>query len=162
MPARGYPTREVITMPPMPKRNPARRNKSTTQATLTRDHDVKAPALPRRARGKTPWHTQTKAWWAEIWSSPMAPEFEHSDTHGLFILAELVDAFWHEPSKELASEIRLQRMAFGLTPLDRRRLQWEIEHTEDAQERGRKRRAAAEPPVVDPAADPRSKLNLVS
>ena len=138
---------------PMPKKNPARRNKTTTRATLPRDHDVTAPALPEREQG---WHKQTVAWWADIWASPMAPEFEKADLHGLFVLADLWDAFWTaDTPKErtaLAAEIRLQRRDFGLTPLDRRRLQWEIERAEDAQDRGTRRRQAPRTPVADPRA----------
>src|SRR5262245_12112333 len=127
-------------MPAMPKRNPARRNKSTTKATLTRDHDVVAPELPDRG---TDWDEQTLAWWADVWASPMAPEYDDSDLHGLFALAVLVDSFWLESNPRvrasLASEIRLQRQCFGLSPIDRRRLQWEIERTDEAQDRGAKR-----------------------
>lgn len=127
-------------MPPLPKRNPARQNKSATKATLSVVHDVKAPTLPAREDG---WRTETLEWWADIWASPMAPEFDDSDRHGLFLLAVLVDEFWTSPSIALAGEIRLQRQCFGLTPIDRRRLQWEIERTEDAQDKGRQRRAPA-------------------
>lgn len=143
---------------PMPKKNPARRNKTTTRATLPRDHSVVAPKLPAR---ESEWHEQTVAWWADIWASPMAPEFERADLHGLFVLADLVDAFWTaESPKErtaLAAEIRLQRRDFGLTPLDRRRLQWEIERAEDAQDRGQRRRQSPK----TPAADPRATLHAV-
>lgn len=147
-------------MPPMPKRNPARRNKSATRATLTAEHDVQAPPLPRREAG---WDWQTESWWRDVWASPMAPEFHESDKHGLFALAALVDDFWTADSSRdrtaLASEIRLQRQCFGLTPIDRRRLQWEIERTDEAVEKGRKRRAAAAPTV--PGVDPRSVLRAV-
>lgn len=142
---------------PLPKRNPARRNKTATRATLPRDHKVVAPKLPTR---ETKWHAQTVEWWADIWASPMAPEFERADLHGLFVLADLVDAFWTaETPKErtaLAAEIRLQRRDFGLTPLDRRRLQWEIERAEDAQDRGQRRRQTSKP-----AGDPRAVLHAV-
>lgn len=135
-------------MPALPKRSPARRNKSATRATLSTVHDVKTPDLPVRT-----WHAQTLVWWADVWDSPMAPEYDDSDRHGLFALALLVDDFWSaETAKErapLAAEIRLQRQCFGLTPIDRRRLQWEIERTDEAQERGRKRRTAAKPAVDD-------------
>jgi hypothetical protein len=131
-------------MPALPKRNPARRNKSATKSTLSTVHSVKTPDLPDRV-----WHRQTMVWWADVWSSPMAPEYDESDIHGLFALACLVDDFWTaETAKEraaLAAEIRLQRQCFGLTPIDRRRLQWEIERTDEAQERGRKRRTTARP-----------------
>lgn len=148
-------------MPPQPKRNPARRNKSATRATLTRDHDLIAPALPERENG---WHHLTEEWWADIWASPMAPEYDSSDLHGLYVLADLIDAYWLEDSARaraaLAAEIRLQRQCFGLTPIDRRRLQWEIERTDEAQDRGAKRRAAKPRVEADPSVDPRSVLRL--
>ena len=142
-------------MPALPKRNPARRNTSTTKAMLVANHDVKTPELPERH-----WHSQTLLWWADLWSSPMAPEYDESDIHGLFVLAVLVDAFWTEPSQALAAEIRLQRQCFGLSPIDRRRLQWEIERTEDAQARGAKRRTAARPSQKQPG-DPFAALRAV-
>lgn len=133
-------------MTTLPKRNPARRNASTTKATLSRVHDVEAPALPDRME---PWHEQTRQWWEDIWASPMAPEYDDSDKHGLFMLADLVDAYWNEESPRgravLAAEIRLQRQCFGITPLDRRRLQWEIERTDEAQAKGARRRAERKP-----------------
>jgi hypothetical protein len=135
-------------MPPTSKRNPARRNKSVTRSTLTRDHDIVMPDLPPAA-DIDGWHPLTLQWWVDIWASPMAPEFDKSDIHGLYILAALVDKFWWNPSKDTAAEIRLQRVGFGLTPIDRRRLQWEIERTEDAQEKGARRRAARKPTAVD-------------
>lgn len=134
----------------------ARRNTSSTAATLKLVHDVEAPALPTRL-----WHEQTRAWWKDIWASPMAPEFDKSDKHGLFALAVLVDDFWRteDPKlrKEIAAEVRQQRTAFGLTPIDRRRLQWTIEQAEDAQDRGTRRRAAT-PKAVNKADDPRAAL----
>lgn len=138
-----------------------RRNRTSTAATLVADPKLKAPALPARE-----WHEQTLSWWSDVWSSPMAPEYDESDHHGLFALAMLVDDFWSTPDaklrRDLAAEIRQQRQCFGLTPIDRRRLQWEIERSEDAQDRGRKRRgqpATAAPPT--PAGDPRAVLRAV-
>ncbi|GAB3817702.1 phage terminase small subunit [Micromonospora zhanjiangensis] len=146
-------------MPALPKRNPARRNKSATRATLSAAHSVKAPELPP----SHDWHPATVAWWRDIWASPMAPEYDESDVHGLLILAVLVDEFWTAPSKDLAGEIRLQRQCFGLTPIDRRRLQWEIERTDEAQEKGRRRRTGAEPgKAPTKARDPRAVLRSVS
>jgi hypothetical protein len=88
----------------------------------------------------------------------MAGEFLQSDRHGLFILAELVDRFWEAPSPQLATEIRLQRQCFGLTPIDRRRLQWEVERVESAT-RGRRPRRE-EPDLAAGAEDPRKMLRL--
>lgn len=146
-------------MPAMPKRNPARRNQSATRAKLSSDHDVEAPELPTRE-----WHPQTLKWWTDVWASPMAPEYDDSDQHGLFALACLVDDFWTaESGREraaLSAEIRLQRQCFGLSPIDRRRLQWEIERTEEAQEKGRKRRAPSKP-KPEPAGDAFAALRAV-
>jgi hypothetical protein len=137
----------------------ARRNKTSTAATLSAVHDVQAPPLPTRL-----WHEQTRAWWSDLWASPMAPEYDESDRHGLFALAVLVDDFWRteDPKlrKEIAAEIRQQRQGFGLTPIDRRRLQWEIERVDEAQDRGERRRAATPKPSA-PAGDPRGVLHAV-
>ena len=133
----------------------ARRNRTSTAATLSVVHSVEAPELPPGE-----WHAMTEAWWRDVWASPMAPEYDDSDRHGLFILAALVDAFWEAPSQVLAAEIRLQRAAFGLSPIDRRKLQWEIEKADEAAERGTRRRAAA-PKAVTKANDPRGVLGAV-
>jgi hypothetical protein len=137
----------------------ARRNKTSTAATLSAVHDVVAPPLPTRL-----WHEQTRAWWSDLWASPMAPEYDESDRHGLFALAVLVDDFWRteDPKlrKEIAAEIRQQRQGFGLTPIDRRRLQWEIERVDEAQDRADRRRAGPAAPKT-PAADPRGGLYAV-
>jgi hypothetical protein len=70
----------------------------------------------------------------------MADEYLRVDEHALFRLAALIDLFWSNPSKELAAEIRLEQQAFGITPLDRRRLEWSIEQVETAQQRNASRR----------------------
>lgn len=144
---------------PMPK--PAalrqRRNKTTTAAALSTEERPRqrAPRLPKR-EGRE-WDPLTRAWWRDVWASPMAGEFLRSDLHGLYLLAELVDRFWGEPTTALASEIRLQRQCFGLTPIDRRRLQWEVERAEMATTRKQQRivREAHE------TGDPRDALRAV-
>lgn len=127
-------------MPTLPK--PAstrqRRNRASTNRTLSAVHDVEAPKLPTG----TKWHKQTRAWWRDVWASPMAPEYDESDIHGLYLLAVLVNDFWEGPSQALAAEIRLQRQCFGLTPIDRRRLQWEIDRGDAAAESTERRRKA--------------------
>jgi len=74
----------------------------------------------------------------------MAAEFLQADIHGLFRLALLIDAFWLQPTKELAAEIRLQQTAYGLTPIDRRRLQWEVERVEKGRRQPTARPAAGD------------------
>lgn len=153
-------------MPPAPKHpsTRARRNKASTARTLTavKADDVEVPELPALV-GES-WHSMTLAWWADVWASPMAPEYDDSDLHGLFLLARLVDGAWRAESptalKDLLGEIRLQRQCFGLTPIDRRRLQWEIARGDEAEEVTTKRRAARKPKAAPKAgeADPRDCL----
>ncbi len=144
----------------LPKRNPARRNVSATKATLAvqAPSDVKIPELPTLA--DQPWHPMTVSWWGDVWASPMAPEYDDSDIHGLYLLAALVNGFWMNPSQALAGEIRLQRQCYGLTPIDRRRLQWEIERADEAVDKGRKRKPNPKTSSA-PAADPRAVLRSV-
>lgn len=153
---------------PKPAHMRQRRNTSSTARRLSTElpEDFVAPELPDLDDRE--WLSQTRDWWNDVWSSPMAPEFidGHADIHGLYVLAVLVDDFWRTGDPKLAAEIRLQRTAFGLTPVDRRRLQWEIERTEEAQDRGHQRRRRT--PSGDegqsghePTADPRSVLHAV-
>src|SRR3954447_19961308 len=99
----------------------------------------------------------------------MAAAYDPTDVHGLLQLAVLVDDFWHAetPRERQAAnaEIRLQGVRFGLSPIDRRRLPWEIERSEEAPARGRCRRVPR--PLQDAptgptsATDPRSILRPV-
>ncbi len=163
--------------PPKPAATRARKNRVTTAAVLhaPAPEDVMVPPLPDRPqdwhhpllnRPPLEWHPLTRAWWADLWASPMAAEYDATDVHGLRQLAVLVDDFWRAETprdrQAASAEIRLQGLRFGLSPIDRRRLQWDIERSEEAQARGR-RRQAARPPQEDPAGptpakDPRSIL----
>lgn len=142
---------------PKPAALRQRRNRVAGAARLREEtpRRKRAPRLPRRPGG---WHAMTRAWWRDVWHSPMAAEYLQADVHGLLRLAVLVDQFWAEPSKDLAAEIRLQQQAFGLSPIDRRRLQWEVERLEEATAK-RKRRAER---TQSPAEDPRKVLRIVS
>lgn len=153
---------------PAQKKHPSarrRRNVSASAATLSREHDLEAPALPDRAEG---WHDMTREWWEDIWSSPMSPEWDDSDVHGVFVLAAIYDDIWRGDSprerKDAAGEYRLQRKDFGLTPYDRRRLEWTIEQADEAQAKGRRRRSE-DPRETSPApaasGDPRAALRVV-
>ncbi len=139
---------------PLPKTRSARQRQNVAAGarTLRVVHDTPTPKLPTERK----WHKETRAWWRAVWASPMAPEYDASDQHGLFLLAVLVDEFWLSPSTSLASEIRLQRQCFGLTPIDRRRLQWETDRGEEAAAATKRRRAPAA--VADDGLDPRRLL----
>ncbi len=89
--------------------------------------------------GVLPWHRLTLAWWRDVWTSEVKDEYLEVDMHGLYRLAVLVDRYWRESDegigvRELGAEIRLQQQAYGITPLDRTRLQWEVEKP-DAEKR---------------------------
>lgn len=150
---------------PQPK-NPAtrqRRNRAATSAVLvdTSKRRKRAPQLPRGRE----WDKRTRDWWRDVWASPMADEFLDVDVHGLYVLADLIDQYWRTADPKLAGEIRLQRQCYGLTPIDRRRLQWQVER-DDAEpaRRPKNRRHADEDEEADdrPAADdPRQMLKVV-
>ena len=136
-------------MPPNPKHQSARvnRTKRSTRATLYEvdPAEIEIPELPKRYdkdNAEIPWRMETQEWWEAIWGSPMSTEFHTSDTHGLYRLAVLVDEYWRRPTVGLSGEIRLLQQSYGLTPLDRRRLEWTIEQSETAKDRGDKRRTA--------------------
>jgi hypothetical protein len=140
-----------------------RRNRASTKAILHEvdSDDVVVPDLPPladRAGNPVPWHAQTIAWWADIFSSPMSVEYHKSDIWGLIALAVLWNKFWNNPSDDAHKEIRLARKDFGQTPLDRMRLQWQLENTDEAQSKGDKRRAQNQTnleSVPDDDTDPR-------
>jgi hypothetical protein len=109
--------------------------------------------------GKKEWDARTLAWWKDVWHSPMAEEFVDTDKHALFRLALLIDQYWVLQNKELAAEIRLEQQAFGLTPIDRRRLGWSVKK-ENASKREAKAKVVVAPPL-DPGNDPRHLLAWV-
>lgn len=98
------------------------------------------------------WRDLTIAWWDTIWASPMAAEWVDADVPGLVALAFLVDEFWRTGNREIHAEIRQASREFGLSPLSRRTLQWEIIRVKRA-ERG-------QPDAVTPrrSQDPRLRL----
>ena len=86
----------------------------------------------------------------------MATEYTQADIHGLYILADLIQQYWDAPHPQTAAEIRLQRQCYGLTPIDRRRLQWEIKRVEKG--KGKEKAKTAPPKRAE---DPRSVLKSV-
>lgn len=160
---------------PAAKKDPSvrrRRNTASTASTLHTPTAAEArkrtPALPKlidpMTEGPVEWHAAVRAWWRDVWASPMSGQWHSSDEHGLIVLALLMQDFHTARSasarKEAATEIRLQRQSFGLTPYDRRRLEWTIATAEDATERGarRGRRTTEDKPAAektDPTEDPR-------
>ena len=138
---------------PRPLKDPAlrqRRNKAASAAELPATSSVGfAHELPAGE-----WHQRTRDFWRRVWSSPMATRYVEADLDGLYVLAGLMDQ-WHvgPQTPMLAAEIRLQRVPYGLTPIDRNRLQWKIEPPAAK---------PAEPPPEQkrPAFDPRKVLEM--
>lgn len=85
------------------------------------------------------WHPLTLVQWANAWRSPMASQWLESDFDGLARLARLWDDYNRTGSIDFIKEIRLQSQAFGLTPLDRSRLQWEISKADEAEHKQSRR-----------------------
>lgn len=116
--------------PPKPSHLRARTNRKAGAADLTPLDVVEVPAIPN-PDGRA-WHPLTVKDWHDWWASEMAGQWLPTDVGGLGILAVLCDNFYKAPNDKAAAEIRLQRQCFGLTPLDRSRLQWEIRRGEEA------------------------------
>lgn len=123
---------------PLPKdpNTRQRRNKASSRAILkTQDGFIEGkPTLPD-IPGREPWHPLAQHWWTTIWDSPLSGEYLWADMPALLRLASLVDDYWKNPSLSTAQEIRLLEREFGLTPLSRRRLEWQVVKTEEAQRR---------------------------
>ena len=127
-----------------------RRNRTRSSSVLPNENapknkERKVPKLPERDSKAEKWHPKVIEWWTSVWTSPMAAEFLGPDVKGgLYGLAELYQQRWSaKDAKQLVSilaEIRLQEVRFGLSPIDRRRLQWEVEKGEQAEERTTQRR----------------------
>lgn len=154
---------------PQPKKHVsarARRNKASTAATLTPtafDPD-KVPELPERPAG---WHDMTRQWWVDTWSSPMRAEWHFAtDIHNVYAAAMHYDDMWRatDPNDRQKADAAFQKReaALGLTPYDRRRLEWTIASAKEATTRSQ--RSATQPAPkkrTAKATDPRGPLTLV-
>ena len=137
-------------------------------AVLAED-DLDIPDLPDRDAG---WHAQTRQWWCDVWSSPMSDEWHpETDWHNVIAAAMHYDDVWRAQTpadRQKADAAYVKRVAaLGLTPYDRRRLEWTIETAKEARRRGERSRGSGQPPTpaAAPAAggrvDPRAQLHAV-
>jgi len=129
---------------PLPK-NPALKqgkSKQSTRALLVAEtHPLKgAPKLAAHPAGEK-WHALVVKFWADVWTSPMAGEYMEADVHGLFRMAVLTQAFLASPSVPVSAELRQLSMQFGLSPIDRRRLQWTVAKSTEAVDQVERTRA---------------------
>lgn len=108
------------------------------------------------------FHPLTVDWWNRVWESPMASEYLPTDVDGLARLAILIDNYYASPkdknAKDWLGEIRLQEARFGLSPVDRSRLQWEVQRGEEAE--GKRNKPGKQNPNPSKK-DPRGILGVV-
>lgn len=159
---------------PAPK-NPAtrqRRNKSSTNAKLSLVVDHEVPPMPDAADwicqitssdgnevpdAPVEWSSAVVTWWESIWSSPMSNEYHDADIHQLYLACFYLQQTLN-PYLKMSDRLNSSKSYeatiknFGLTPMSRRSLQWEIERSEEALAKGAKRRGRT--PEADPAPVP--------
>ena len=84
----------------------------------------KAPALA----GSSKLPKVARDWWRDVWRSPMAAVYVEADVPALGRACRLVarESLGEASATELG-ELRQLEDRFGLSPLARRRLMWEIE-----------------------------------
>lgn len=138
---------------PVPKPDSIRRrnNKRSTRAILPADGaalDV-APRLPTHPEKKA-WHPLAKQFWLDVWRSPMATQYVDADVHGLTRMLVLTDEFWRKPSVMVSAELRMLSQSYGLSPIDRRRLEWTIARAEDAVSENERKRVKRAKVIDDP------------
>lgn len=99
--------------------------------------------------------------WADLWETPQAVVWEK--THALREVAQYVR--WKIQAEQgdlkAASEARQLSDRLGLNPLALMRLHIEIEHVEEVQEKGAKRRTTAKASTPQSKGDPRAVLRAV-
>lgn len=138
--------------PPKPAALRARVNRKAGATHLAGVAVSRVPPIPN-PDGRQ-WHPLTVKAWRHAWRSPMASQWLETDRDALGRLAVLWDAFYQRPSADALKEIRLQGSLFGLSPLDRSRLQWEVRRAEETETR-------RPPATVKRGADPRRALMAV-
>ena len=145
---------------PIPKdaKTRQRRNKQRSHAILPAEYlpRKRAPKLPKHPDGYEAWHDLAIHFWKSIWSSPMHFEWLRGDEPALMRLMILVDTFWRTRRLDYAREIRLLEREFGLTPLSRRRLEWQVAQSEGAKDKYERKRIG-QAKVID-GDDPREVL----
>jgi hypothetical protein len=125
-----------------------RTNKPRSSAMLAPEQNpIKGiPRLPGNGKG---FHPMARQWWKDVWSSPQHSEYLRADLPSLYRLVKLVDVFWNGDIG-VATEIRLLEREFGLTPLARRRLEWQVVQVEGAKEKREINRGRRAKRINDP------------
>jgi hypothetical protein len=112
---------------PKPPGTRRRRNAAPAPTKLRADQTTRegVPPLPEASS----FLPSTREWWKTIWSSPMATIWLDADVPALVRLAFLVDTASRGDARGyVLRAIQALEDRFGLSPLSRRRLQWEIDN----------------------------------
>lgn len=109
---------------PKPAAKRQRRNRSTSATTLPTPEAFTIPELPEG------YDKRTVRWWASVKRSPMQGEYTDSDWEGLLAVAACLNTWWLGGDPKSLAEFRNQCREYGLTPMARRSLQWEIKRAE--------------------------------
>lgn len=125
--------------PPKPAALRQRTNRKAGSATLVAMRRPSVRVIPN-PDGRI-WHPLTVAAWKHAWASPMAGQWLPSDADALGRVALLWDEFYKKPGAQVLAEVRLQEQRFGLSPLDRSRLQWEVGRAEESEQKQQRRQA---------------------
>lgn len=135
--------------PPKPAELRQRTNKKAGADVLTAETGAKVPKIPTHPDGRS-WHPYTLESWKRAWTSAMASKWLPSEFDGVFRMAMKWDDFYLEGKSTDLAEIRLQEQRFGLSPLDRSRLSWEVNRGEAAESESKRRKTPAPLAVGDP------------
>lgn len=116
---------------PKPASQRQRRNKTTSAAEIAAPPATKLELTDLLGKHL---HRLTLLTWNVWWASPLTDEWVDADVPDLVALAALVEAYWRaDPADrpKIHAEIRMAAREFGLTPMSRRSLQWEIKRLEE-------------------------------
>lgn len=158
---------------PQPKKHPstrARRNKASTAAVLPAGSDVAGAIMPELVDRPIGWHPMAAAWWVAVWRSPMHHEWHfETDLHNVYMAVMHYHDVWcaETPSERQKATASYDKAVakLGLTPYDRRRLEWTIATATTATRTARRaaeRQEPVAPTEVSTKSDPRSVLTVVS
>ncbi|SDT84975.1 hypothetical protein SAMN04488548_1141, partial [Gordonia westfalica] len=103
-----------------------------------------------------------KALWADLWSTPQAVIWEESHTHREVAQYVRWKVRAEQGDLKAAAEARQLSDRLGLNPLALMRLRAEVEHVDEVENRGKRRRETSVPQRKNPPKDdPRSSLYAV-
>ena len=112
-------------MPGPPPKHAAQRRR--TNASVRRILPSQGPDSVPELPGRSKMLASTRAWWEAVWCSPMAHAYLDADARVLMRLAQMIDlASRGKANAALLTETRQLEDRLGLSPMARRRLEWDV------------------------------------